>query len=497
MPIRDKILTVMKYEPVIGLEVHAELATRTKMFCSCRFVDTTTADPNTSVCPVCAGMPGTLPVLNRTAVEYGVRVGLALDCEIMRTSIFARKNYFYPDLPKGYQISQYEYPLAVNGNLIVDTTNGERVIRIRRAHLEEDTGKLTHVSENGEEYSLVDLNRAGVPLLEIVSEPDMRSLEEVRAYATSLRAILRTLGVNSGDMEKGVIRFEANVSIRPVGSKEFGTRVEIKNLNSFRAMERAVEYELARQAALLDRGEKVDQETLGWDEVNQKTYAQRSKEEAHDYRYFPEPDIPPLVVEPEWVEEIRRELPELPRARALRLRDDYELTPALAALFSSDTEVADYFEACVAALRKSTPRSVANWISGEIFAHINQSGVQFTDIKVAPAQLAELLDTLEAGGINQSTAKSVLAEMLAGGASAAQVIREKNLTQVTDSDVISNLVSRVIAAHPDELASYLAGKETLSNWFFGQVMRAAGGKANPAMLKTELENQLSALKDAG
>jgi len=289
----------MKYEPVIGLEVHAELATRTKMFCSCRVVDTTTADPNTSVCPVCAGMPGTLPVLNRTAVEYGIRVGLALDCEIMRTSIFARKNYFYPDLPKGYQISQYEYPLAVNGKLIIDTSSGERAIRIRRAHLEEDTGKLTHVNENGEDYSLVDLNRAGVPLLEIVSDPDMRSLEEVRAYATSLRAILRALKVNSGDMEKGVIRFEANVSIRPIGSKEFGTRVEIKNLNSFRAMERAVEYELARQADLLDRGEKVDQETLGWDEIHQKTYAQRSKEEAHDYRYFPEPDIPPLVVEPE------------------------------------------------------------------------------------------------------------------------------------------------------------------------------------------------------
>lgn len=487
----------MKYEPVIGLEVHAELATRTKMFCSCRVVDTTTADPNTSVCPVCAGMPGTLPVLNRTAVEYGIRVGLALDCEIIRTSIFARKNYFYPDLPKGYQISQYEYPLAVNGKLIIDTSSGERVIRIRRAHLEEDTGKLTHVNENGEDYSLVDLNRAGVPLLEIVSDPDMRSLEEVRAYATSLRAILRALKVNSGDMEKGVIRFEANVSIRPIGSKEFGTRVEIKNLNSFRAMERAVEYELARQADLLDRGEKVDQETLGWDEIHQKTYAQRSKEEAHDYRYFPEPDIPPLVVEPEWVEEIRRGLPELPRARALRLRDRFNLTPAIAQLLTVDTEVADYFEACVAALHSSTPRVAANWITGELFAHIHQSGSQFMEIKVTPAQLAELLDTLEIGRINQRTAKSVLADMLKSGASAAQVIREKNLGQLTDSDLISSLVSQVIDAHPDELASYLAGKETLSNWFFGEVMRAAGGKASPVVLKSELEKQLSALKDAG
>ena len=486
----------MRYEPVIGLEVHAELATQTKMFCGCRYVDTTVASPNTSVCPVCAGLPGTLPVLNRTAVEYGIRVGLALECEIQHTSIFARKNYFYPDLPKGYQISQYEYPLAVNGRLVVDTPKGERVIRIRRAHLEEDTGKLTHVSEAGEEYSLVDLNRAGVPLLEIVSEPDMHSLEEVRAYATGLRAILRTLGVNSGDMEKGVIRFEANVSIRPAGSAEFGTRVEIKNLNSFRAMERAAAYELERQAVLLDRGELVSQETLGWDEANQCTYVQRSKEEAHDYRYFPEPDIPPLVVEEGWVEEIRRGLPELPRVKALRLREAYRLTPAVAALFAGETDVADYFEQCAGALHQAAPRTAANWISGELFAYINQNGISFADLRVSPRGLAELLDALEVGKVNQNTAKTVLAEMLSSGASAAQVIREKNLTQVTDTSLISSLVSEVIAAHPEELASYLAGKETLANWFFGQVMRAAGGKASPALLKPELEAQLSRARNS-
>lgn len=486
----------MRYEPVIGLEVHAELATQTKMFCGCRCVDTTVASPNTSVCPVCAGLPGTLPVLNRTAVEYGIRVGLALECGIQHTSIFARKNYFYPDLPKGYQISQYEYPLAVNGRLVVDTPKGERVIRIRRAHLEEDTGKLTHVSEDGEDYSLVDLNRAGVPLLEIVSEPDMHSLEEVRAYATGLRAILRALGVNSGDMEKGVIRFEANVSIRPEGSSELGTRVEIKNLNSFRAMERAVAYELARQAAALDRGEMISLETLGWDETNQCTYVQRSKEEAHDYRYFPEPDIPPLVVEEAWVEEIRRGLPELPRALAARLRENYGLTPAAAAMIANESEVAEYFEVCANELRKAAPRSAANWITGELFAFINQNGIAFADLRVSPRGLAELLDALEAGEVNQNTAKTVLAEMLASGAPAAQVIREKNLTQVTDSDLISGLVSEVIAAHPAELASYLAGKETLANWFFGQVMRAAGGKASPAVLKTELEAQLKRVKDS-
>ena len=480
----------MRYEPVIGLEVHAELATRTKMFCGCRIVDTTTAPPNSSVCPVCAGMPGTLPVLNRRAVEYGIRVALSLDCEVQPTSIFARKNYFYPDLPKGYQISQYEHPLAVNGRLVVDTAAGERAIRVRRAHLEEDTGKLTHVSGDGGEYSLVDLNRAGVPLLEIVSEPDMHSLEEVRAYATNLRAILRALGVNSGDMEKGVIRFEANVSIRPSGSQELGTRVEIKNLNSFRAMERAVAYELERQAALLDKGGTIDQETLGWDEENQRTYTQRSKEEAHDYRYFPEPDIPPLVVEADWVEQIRASMPELPRAKACRLQEQYGIAAYEAGILTTDNTIADYFEACAGNLKKASPRTAAIWITGEIFAHLNQSGSEFSEIKVSPHGLAELLDALENGMINQNTAKSVLAEMLASGSSAQHVISEKGLAQVTDAGFISDLVKEVIAANPAELASYLGGKETLANWFFGQVMRAAGGKASPSVLKAELEKQL-------
>ncbi len=494
-PFRDKITYIMRYEPVIGLEVHAELATRTKMFCGCRVVDTTSAPPNSSVCPVCAGMPGTLPVLNQRAVEYGIRMALALECEVMHTSIFARKNYFYPDLPKGYQISQYEQPLAVNGRLIVDTAQGECAIRVRRAHLEEDTGKLTHVSGNGEDYSLVDLNRAGVPLLEIVSEPDMHSLEEVRAYATGLRAILRAVGVNSGDMEKGVIRFEANVSIRPAGSEELGTRVEIKNLNSFRAMERAVAYELERQAVLLEKGEVISQETLGWDEENQRTYVQRSKEEAHDYRYFPEPDIPPLVVETDWVEQIRSAIPELPRAKAQRMRKQYKLAAAEAAILTSDSEIADYFEACVATLNKASPRTAAIWITGELFAFLNQSGVAFSDLKASPRDLAELLDTLEVGGVNQNTAKLVLAEMLSSGASAADVIRKKGLAQVTDADLISNLVKEVIAANPAELASFLAGKETLTNWFFGQVMRAASGKASPAVLKEELEKQLGNAKN--
>lgn len=486
----------MEYEPVIGLEVHAELATRTKMFCSCKVVDTTTAPPNSSVCPVCLGSPGTLPVLNQRAVEYGIRVALALGCQINRTSIFARKNYFYPDLPKGYQISQYDHPLAENGALVVDNPQGERVIRVRRAHLEEDTGKLTHATGDGEEYSLVDLNRAGVPLLEIVSEPDIHSLEDMRAYATSLRAIIKAVGGNSGDMEKGVIRFEANVSIRPAGSKELGTRVEIKNLNSFKAMERAVAYELERQAKLLEGGEKVLQVTLGWDETRQRTYVQRSKEEAHDYRYFPEPDIPPLIVDAGWVGEIKASLPELPREKSLRLCTQYNLSPAQAALLTAESETAEFFESCAASLKKASPRSASNWITGELFAVLNQTGDDFSALKIQPGQLAELLDALESGEINQNSAKQVLAEMLAGGASAGDIIRERGLAQVDDSALISTLVQEVIAAYPAELSSYLGGKETLANWFFGQVMRAAGGRASPSVLKTELEKQLSEAKNS-
>jgi aspartyl-tRNA(Asn)/glutamyl-tRNA(Gln) amidotransferase subunit B len=480
----------MKYEPVIGLEVHAELASATKMFCGCPVVDTTLAEPNTTVCPVCAGMPGTLPVLNQKAVEYGIRAALALECEVQRVSVFARKNYFYPDIPKGYQISQYELPLATNGRLVVDTPQGESVIRVRRAHLEEDTGKLSHIHEGNKDYSLVDLNRAGVPLLEIVSEPDMHSIEEVRGYATSLRAILKEIGVNSGDMEKGVIRFEANVSIRPVGSTELGTRTEIKNLNSFRAMERGILYELERQAKLLDSGQAVAQETLGWNEAEQKTYSQRSKEDAHDYRYFPEPDLPPLVVEKEWVEEIRATLPELPRAKSLRLQNQFGLNRVDAFKIAAEREFCGFFEACVKAQRIPNTKSVASWLTGELFAWLNLSGKNFVEIKVTPEGLAELIDLVQEGLINQNTAKTVFVKMLESGASAGEIVKTEGLAQTSDGDAIAKMVSEVISAYPEELASYKSGKETLSNWFFGQVMKSASGKANPAVLKSELESQL-------
>jgi len=480
----------MKYETVIGLEVHAELATASKMFCSCPVVDTTQTEPNISVCPVCAGMPGSLPVVNQQAVEFGMRVALALECEIQHTSIFARKNYFYPDLPKGYQISQFEYPLALRGRMVVNTSEGEHLIRITRVHLEEDAGKLTHVHNDNEDYSLVDLNRAGVGLLEIVSEPDMHSIEDVRAYATNLRAIVRAMGINSGDMEKGVLRFEANISIRPFGTKELGPRVEIKNLNSFRAMERGITYELERQAKTLDAGGKVDQETRGWNEEKQCTYVQRSKEDAHDYRYFTEPDLPPLVVDDAWIERVRASLPELPAAKASRFVRQYNLTKIEAALLSTDAEGSEYFENCARALKTAPKRTAATWLLGEIFAWINQSGETLSTLKVRPAMLAELIETAQSGLINLNTAKTVLIEMLGSGKGAKAIIEEKGLAQISDNSFISDLVKSVLAQYPAELASYHAGKETLSNWFFGQVMKAASGKANPAMLRAELEKQL-------
>jgi aspartyl-tRNA(Asn)/glutamyl-tRNA(Gln) amidotransferase subunit B len=530
----------VEFEPVIGLEVHAELQTQSKMFCACPVVDSTQAAPNTTVCPVCAGMPGMLPVVNQKAVEYGLRVALALGCEINPTSIFARKNYFYPDLPKGYQISQYELPLAENGRLIIRTLDGEESIRIRRVHLEEDTGKLTHVgatrlgerdigvgatrlgerdigvgatrlgkpgtggaaplgeldaesTSTGRPYTLLDLNRAGVPLLEIVSEPDLRSVEAARAYGEALREILRYLEVNSGDMEKGVIRFEANVSVRPKGRQEFGTRVEIKNLNSFRALERACIYEIERQSRLLASGGTVEQETLGWDEARQRTYSQRSKEDAHDYRYFPEPDLPPLVVPEAWVEQIRAALPELPREKSRRFVEQYGLTEYDAALLTAEKVVADYFEAAVnEQASMAAPKTLANWVTGDLFALLNQAGGLADLPKVPPEALAGLVNLAARGEINQSTGKEVLAEMFASGQSAGEIVERRGLRQVSDSGLIADLVRQVLESCPDEVTSYRSGKETVANWLFGQVMKKAAGKANPQVVRQELERQLKA-----
>lgn len=484
----------MRYEPVIGLEVHAELATRTKMFCACPVVDPTCSRPNVAVCPVCSGLPGVLPVVNRQAVELALRVALALGCRVNRVSLFARKNYFYPDLPKGYQISQYEEPLAVEGRLPIETPTGWREIRIRRVHLEEDTGKLTHVRKDGEEYSLVDLNRAGVPLLEIVSEPDLHSAAEVRAYAQALRAVLRYVGASSGDMEKGALRIEPNISIRPEGSLTFGTRVEIKNLNSFRALERAVAYQIERQIQTLQAGLPVAQETVGWDEAAGVTFSQRSKEEAHDYRYFPEPDLPPLVVEEGWITSVQAALPELPWARLERLQRQYDLPMTDARLLVDDLAVADYFEATAAALRSASARMAANWVTGELFAWLNQSGQSLVQIRVSPQGLAALLDLMAQGTVTLNTGKAVLAEMLQSGADASEIIRSRGLEQVSDAAWIADLVRETLRSNPEEVEKYLAGKETVANWFYGQVMRAARGRANPQVVQEELQRQLKALK---
>jgi aspartyl-tRNA(Asn)/glutamyl-tRNA(Gln) amidotransferase subunit B len=369
-------------------------------------------------------------------------------------------------------------------------------VRIRRVHLEEDTGKLTHTNTQTESYSLVDLNRAGVPLLEIVSEPDMHSPEEARAYAQELRAILRYLGVNSGDMEKGVIRFEANVSVRQRGSTGLGTRVEIKNLNSFQAMERGIAYQVQQQIATLERGGMVKQETAGWDDVNEVTFVQRSKEEAEDYRYFPEPDLPPLVVDKGWIVEAAASLPELPRAKALRFTVKYGLNDYPAALLVEDQGVAAYFEAAAHAAGGIPPATVANWVTGELFAWMNQSGQGIEQVKVTPAALVELLAALADNTLNQNTAKVVLAMMLTSGKSAGEITTERSLQQISDVSILTEMVQQVLAENPDEVQNYLNGKETLANWFFGQVMRAAKGQANPQVLRSELDKQLVNLKAA-
>ena len=481
------------YESVIGLEIHAELQTQSKMFCGCRVVDSNQAEPNVAVCPVCVGMPGMLPVVNQQAVEYGLMVALALGSSINPRSIFARKNYFYPDLPKGFQISQYDEPLARHGKLTIHTSQGIRVIRVRRVHLEEDTGKLTHI----EGASLVDLNRAGVPLLEIVSEPDLRSAEEARVYAETLRSILKYLGVNSGDMQKGLMRIEPNVSVRLADSDEFGTRTEIKNLNSYRALERGIDFEVMRQVKILEEGGRVRQETVGWDEARQVTFVQRVKEGEEDYRYFPEPDLPPLVVDREWVEHVRGILPELPEAKFMRFQDQYELSAYDAQVLVSEIDIAQYFEAVIEISPGISPKTAANWIVGELFGLMNESGLDIVALKVSPKALGGLLELVGNGSINNSIAKVVLKDMFQSGKSATQIVADRGLRQISDLEKIAGMVEVVLKENPEQVASYLNGKSGLANWFFGQIMRSVQGKANPQVVRTELESQLAFLEDTG
>ena len=477
-----------KYEAVIGLEIHAELLTDSKMFCGCRVVDSVEASPNSAVCPVCLGMPGMLPVINERAIEFAMRVALALNCEIQQHNIFARKNYFYPDLPKAYQISQYELPLARHGWLDVETASaGRRRIRIRRVHIEEDTGKLTHLDTGG---SLVDYNRSGVPLLEIVSEPDIRSGEEARVYSSKIRQILRYLEVNTGDMEKGVLRVEPNISIRPSGSSEFGTRTELKNLNSFRSLADGTDYEIARQAAVLDTGEPVVQETRGWHDTRRVTFSQRIKEEADDYRYFAEPDLPPLESDAAWIAAVRATLPELPDAKIARYQEDYGLSAYDAQVLAEDRQVAGWYDMAVAA--GGDPKRTANWVINELFRLMNEFGQPIAAIKVTPQGLVHLNGLVEKQTINNNTAKEVLAEMFATGKSADEIIEAKGLAQISDEEALSTLIDQVLNEHEDQVTAYLGGREKLLGWFVGQVMRATRGKANPALVNELLRQQLAA-----
>ncbi|MDY6876552.1 MAG: Asp-tRNA(Asn)/Glu-tRNA(Gln) amidotransferase subunit GatB [Chloroflexota bacterium] len=479
----------MEYEPVIGLEVHAQIHTRSKMFCSCPVVeDTGDLPPNTYVCPVCTALPGVLPVINRRAVEIAIMTGLALHCEVPSFTRFARKSYFYPDLPKGYQISQYTPvfpPLTVNGYLEIETEAGVKHIGVNRAHLEEDTGKLHHVGG----ASLVDFNRAGVPLLEIVSEPDMRSAEEVLAYATKLRSILVYLGVNSGDMEKGVMRFEANVSVRPAGSGVLNPRHEIKNLNSFRALARSVAYEIEQQITTLDANGTVTQQTMGWDEARGMTVPQRGKEYADDYRYFPEPDLPILEVSREWVEELRARLPELPEAKRRRFIADYGLSDYDAGVLVADKAVADYYEAAVV-IGTAGPKTVANWVTGELFRLMKETGKGIGTVKVSPQALVELIGLVSDGTINLNTGKGVLEEMFASGRSAHQIVEQRGLAQVSDALVLERAVAQVLEENPKQVDQYLDGREQLLGWLMGQVMKSTRGKANPQVVRTLLQAQL-------
>ena len=483
-----------KYEVVIGIEVHAQLRTESKMFCACPTAppDNGTDEPNTRVCPICLGLPGTLPVINRRAVELVMLTGLALNCHVETDAVrFERKNYFYPDLPKGYQISQYALPLTSNGRLLVSVPGeGEVSIGITRAHLEEDTARMQHA---GRGYSVVDFNRAGVPLMEIVTEPDLRSPAQARAYGETLRELLRAIGASNADMEAGSMRIEGNVSIRPAGVESFGTKVEVKNLNSFRSLERALEFEVARHAEALDRGETVVQETRGWEEEAGRTIVQRTKEEANDYRYFPEPDLPPLRPSDAWVAELRATLPELPAQRRARYTGELGLSPYDAGVLTTDAALAAYFDAVVAA--GAAPKAAANWVTGELSRLLNQhaaEGLRADAVALRPAGLAELIGEVQAGRVSSTNAKAVLATVFASGESPRAVIEREGLGQVSDTTSIGAEIDAVIAQFPAQVAEYRSGKQQIFGFLVGQVMKRTAGRADARMVNEELRRRLDA-----
>ncbi len=473
----------MEYEAVIGLEVHAQLATESKIFSSAstKFG----SPPNTQVNPVCLGMPGVLPVFNEKVLEYAIKAGLATNCEIAGKSRFARKNYFYPDLPKGYQISQYDEPLCLGGHLEIETRNGKKKIRITRIHLEEDAGKLVH--EYSDHKSHIDLNRAGVPLVEIVSEPDISTAEEASEYVKKLRMILRYIEVCDGNMEEGSLRCDANVSVRPVGQSEFGTKTEIKNLNSFRFIQKAVEYEIKRQETALRSGKKIAQETRLFDSQKGVTFAMRSKEEAHDYRYFPDPDLLPVAVAEDYLEKIRLSLPELPEEKLNRFVDEFGIPRNDAETLSSSRQLAQYFEQC--AKHAGDKKAASNWILNEMLREIENED-EVVDFPVKPENLAELLNLIGEGRINRKTAKEIFSEMMDGGKHPGEIIAEKGLAQITDEDELSSIVKRIIEENPKEVERYRGGDKKLLGFFVGQVMKITRGKADPAVVNVILRKSL-------
>ena len=480
----------MNYESVIGLEVHAHLLTESKIFCGCptRFGD----EPNHNTCPVCMGFPGVLPVLNKKVVEFAIRAGLATHCEIARTSRWARKNYFYPDLPKGYQISQYELPVCERGFLEIESGGAKKKIRLTRIHMEEDAGKNIHDVRG--DYSLVDLNRAGVPLLEIVSEPDLRSAEEATAYLKKLRAILQYLEVCDGNMEEGSFRCDANISVRPAGASELGTKVEIKNLNSFKAVEKALASEIERQIDTLNEGGRLTQETRLWDADREVTRSMRSKEFAHDYRYFPDPDLLPLVIDEKWIADIKATMPELPDTRGQRFIVEYGLPPYDAALLTSRKDVADYFEAAVKI--HSNPKAISNWVMGDLFRVIKDKkldeALSIVDWPVSAEHLAAMVKMIDDGKISGKIAKGLFTEMLATGVPPETIVRDKCLEQVSDTGSIESAINQVLAAQSKQVADYRAGNEKIFGFLVGQVMKATRGKANPQIVNELLKNKLQA-----
>ncbi len=473
----------MKYEAVIGLEVHAQLATKSKIFSSAstKFG----RPPNSQVNPICLGMPGVLPIFNEKVLEYAVKVGLATNCEIARKSRFARKNYFYPDLPKGYQISQYDEPLCLGGHLEIESQKGKKKIRITRIHLEEDAGKLVH--EYSDYESFVDLNRAGVPLVEIVSEPDISTAEEAAEYVKKLRTVLRYLEVCDGNMEEGSLRCDANVSIRPVGQIELGTKTEIKNLNSFRFIQKAIEYEIKRQDAVLRSGKKVVQETRLFDSQKGVTFAMRSKEKDHDYRYFPDPDLLPVVVTEDYLEKIRLSLPELPEEKFNRFVDEFNIPKKDAEILSSSKPLAQYFEQC--AKQVNDKKAVSNWILNEMLREVGTEGA-IAEFSVKPESLAKLLNLIGKGKVNRKIAKEIFSEMISGGQGPEEIIAKKGLTQITDKDELSSIIERIIKENPKEVGRYKDGDVKLLGFFVGQTMKITKGKADPKIVNSILKKLL-------